>query len=63
MYAELQKAGTLDETVYHAQERTRDAFAELVSNQGMPPSQADEATRELWAFLPAEDDVDEATED
>ena len=54
--AALQKAGKLRQAVYHAQERTRDAFAELVSNEGMPAGQADEATRQLWAFLPAEED-------
>jgi hypothetical protein len=57
MYREMVKAGKLDQAVYRAQERTRDAFAKLVSNQGVPPGQADEATRELWAFLPDEHDV------
>jgi len=57
MYRELERQGQLDQAVYLAQERTRDAFAELVSNQGVPAFQADEATRELWAFLPSEDDV------
>jgi len=58
MYRELEQACRLDQAVYLAQERTRDAFADLVSNQGVPAGQADEATRELWAFLPSEEDDD-----
>jgi len=63
MYREPEKAGQLDKAVYLAQERTRDAFAELVSNQGVPAFQADEATRELWAFLPDEEESDEAPDE
>ena len=55
MYRELEKAGTLTQAVYQAQERYRDGVADLVSNQGLPLFQAEEALREE-AFLPSEDD-------
>jgi hypothetical protein len=50
-----QKAGTLDQSVYEAQERTGAALAEAIE-RGEDERQAREALREQWAFLPAEED-------
>jgi len=52
---ELEKAGRLNQAEYEAQERYRDGVADLVSNQGLPLFQAEEALREE-AFLPSEED-------
>jgi hypothetical protein len=60
MYAELEKAGKLKESVYAAQERTSDLMDDLMKNHGMPHHQAWELAREEWAFLQSEED-DEAS--
>lgn len=62
LYRELEQAGRLDESVYAAQERTADAFADLVQ-RGMAPDAAWEAIREEWAFRPAEADGEREPED
>ena len=53
MYAELQRQGKLEESVYAAQERTSDLMDELLSKR-MPHHQAWEIAREECAFLPSE---------
>jgi hypothetical protein len=53
MYRDLEKSGELDRAVFRAQERTVDAYQDLV-NQGLSHHQAWEAVREEWAFLPGE---------
>jgi hypothetical protein len=55
MYAELEKAGDLAESVYAAQERTSDLMNSLL-DKGLPRHQAWELASEEWAFLPSEDD-------
>ena len=55
MYAELKKSGHLQESVYVAQERTKDLMDSLL-HKGLPHHQAWELAREEWAFLPSEDD-------
>lgn len=55
MYAELEKAGTLEESVYAAQEQTADAMYDLTVVKKLPYDQAWELVREEWAFLPSED--------
>ena len=55
MYAELLKAGTLEESVYAAQERTNDLMDELLA-KGLPYHEAWELARQKWAFLPSEDE-------
>ena len=60
MYAELEKAGKLEESVYAAQERTNDLMDDLLQKHRLPHHQAWELAREEWAFLPSEED-DEAS--
>ncbi len=57
MYAELKRAGTLDEAVWQAQEQTGEAMYQLVVEKKVPHDQAWEMIREEWAFLPEEDDA------
>lgn len=54
MYAELEKAGKLEESVYQAQERTSDLMDSLL-DQKLSYDQAWEMAREEWAFLPSEE--------
>ena len=54
MYAELEQDGTLQESVYEAQERTSDLMDSLL-DQGMPHHQAWELAREEWAFPSSEE--------
>lgn len=56
MYEGLQKKGLLNQAVHNAIERTKEMYGQLIE-QGMSPDQAREATREQWAFLPAESDL------
>jgi hypothetical protein len=58
MYAELEKSGHLQESVYAAQERTNDLMDSLLEKK-MPHHQAWELAREEWAFLPSEEDDEE----
>jgi hypothetical protein len=55
MYAELEKAGKLQESVYQAQELTNDLMDSLLAKK-LPHHQAWELAREEWAFLPSETD-------
>ena len=55
MYRDLQRQGRLQKAIYEAQERTRDAFAEQVA-AGARADEANEATRNLWAFPPSEEE-------
>ncbi len=59
LYAELEKAGDLAESLHAAQEQTSDLMDRLL-DQGLPHHQAWELAREEWAFLPSEED-DEAS--
>lgn len=54
MYAELEQAGTLEESVSTAADLTADALYDLVVVKKMPYDQAWELVREEWAFLPEE---------
>jgi hypothetical protein len=56
MYAELEKAGDLAESLHAAQERTSDLMDSLL-DKGLPHHQAWELAREEWAFLPSKDDA------
>jgi hypothetical protein len=56
MYRELEQSGQLEEALYAAQELTKDALANLLS-QGVPDNQAWEAVRENWLLLPSEEQV------
>ena len=53
MYREMEKEGTLDQSVAEASRRTGEALDRLVY-EGMDVERAWEAIREEWAFLPAE---------
>ena len=59
MYAELEKSGYLAESVHAAQERTKDLMDSLL-DKGLLHHQAWELAREEVAFLPSEEDADEA---
>jgi hypothetical protein len=56
MYAELEKAGTLDEAAQRASDQTKDEFCQAIED-GMSPDGAWEAVRENHLFLPTEEDV------
>lgn len=62
MYRELERAGRLDQAVYEAQERTGQALGQMIE-EGADLEKAWEAVREEWAFLPAEADAPEETDD
>jgi len=56
MYAALEKAGKLQESVYAAQERTSDLMYELQNGpRKLDHQSAWELAREEWAFLPSEE--------
>lgn len=55
MYAQLQREGKIQESVYQAQEQTKDLMTELLA-KGLDYNQAWELAREEWAFLPSEED-------
>jgi hypothetical protein len=59
LYAELEKAGDLAESLHAAQERTKDLMDSLL-NKGLPHHQAWELAREEWAFPCEEDDESSA---
>ena len=54
VYADLERAGTLEESVYAAQERTSDLMDSLLDKK-MPYHEAWELAREEWAFPPSEE--------
>ena len=56
MYAELEKAGTLDDRAQKASDQTRDDLASAIED-GMDYFAAWEMLRERYLFLPTEDDV------
>jgi hypothetical protein len=56
MYAELEKAGTLDEAAERAAKQTKEEYVDAIYN-GMSPDGAWEAVRENHLFLPTEEDV------
>jgi len=56
MYAELEKAGTLDEAAQRAADQTREDLHSAIEN-GMDYYAAWEMLRERYLFLPDEDDV------
>lgn len=62
MYQELVKTGQLESRANKAAEQTRDALADLIS-QGVPYDQAWESVREMWIYLPSEEDVPNLGED
>ncbi len=55
MYAELERAGDLAESLHAAHEQTSDLMDSLL-DKGLPYHQAWELAREEWAFLPSEED-------
>ena len=55
MFAQLQREGKLQESVYQAQEQTNDLMDRLL-DKGLSHDQAWELAREEWAFLPGEED-------
>ena len=59
MYAGLEESGHLAESLHAAQELTSDLMDSLLAG-GMSHQQAWELAREEWAFLPSEEDADEA---
>ena len=58
MYAQLVASGQLEQRAKLAQDRTLEALHELM-DQGQSYPEAWEAVRELWAFLPSEEDQPE----
>lgn len=55
MYAEMEKAGTLDEAAQRAADLTKDELTTAIEN-GMSCVGAWEAVRENHLFLPSEED-------
>lgn len=62
MYAELVAGGQLERRANKAAKLTREALVESIHN-GMPYDQAWEAVREMWMYLPNEEDVPNLGED
>jgi hypothetical protein len=62
MYQELVESGELEARAKQAVELTRDALAEAIAH-GMKYDQAWPAVREMWMYLPAEEDVPNLGED
>ena len=58
MVQSLEAKGRLSQAVEFAATRHSEATSSLLQ-QGVPPMQAEDLTREVWAFLPAEADVPE----
>jgi hypothetical protein len=58
MVRALEAKGQLRQAVDYAANKTAETEASLMQN-GMPAPQAQEWTREQWAFLPAEEDQPE----
>lgn len=55
MYRQLQRSGRLNETLQQAAENTGEALADCIE-KGMKYDQAWELVREMWLFLPSEED-------
>ncbi len=56
MVRQLEATGRLYQAVEYAANQTAEASSALM-RQGVPAPQADELTRERWAYLPSEADV------
>lgn len=56
MYAELEKAGTLDEEAQKASDQTEEEYCQAIED-GMSPDGAWEMLRERYLFPPSEEDV------
>ena len=56
MYAELEKAGKLQESLHAAQELTGEELYRLTVKEKLPHNQAWELVSQEWAFLPSEED-------